>query len=142
MSSKDKKDPFLSNVFKDGVTVEEMQNFARKYMTEIFIIIAIIIAAISSAFDFFTGPSSSLMFAAIGAILSIGLPSKVQSWLRKIFQFIFNQEKITQIIINVVRIVIAIFLPLITFLELGLLAGVAFHSFFKESAKKSENEEL
>ena len=43
----------MAEKLKEGVTVEELEKFARKYTTEVFIVFAIIIAAISSSFSFF-----------------------------------------------------------------------------------------
>ncbi|MBN2479890.1 MAG: hypothetical protein JXA94_06650 [Parachlamydiales bacterium] len=125
---------------KEGVSVEELEKLARKYTTEVFLILSIIIAAISSAFGFFTGPSWSLFFAGIGAIVSIAIPEKTEGALRKLIMIAFKKDKSTEIVVGIVRIVIAIFVPFITFAEIGLLAGQAFHLLSKKDVKKEEEE--
>lgn len=131
----------MSEKIKEGVSVQEIENFARKHLTEVLLILAIIIATISSMFNFFTSASWSILFAGIGAIISIALPEKIEAFQRAIFKFAFKQEKTTQIIIGSVRIILAIFLPLVLFAELGLLAGTAFHYLIKTSPEAHKGEE-
>ncbi len=121
----------LTEKFKEGVSVEELEKFARKYTSEVFLIVAIIIAAISSAFGFFTGPSWSIFFAAICAIISIAIPTKIEPMMKKIVSIAYKKEKSTEIVVGVIRLVIAIFIPFILFAELGFLAGLAFHNIAK-----------
>lgn len=127
----DEKKTFTSKV-KDGVSVEELETFARKYTTEVFLILAIIIAAISSIFNFFTEPGWSLSFTGIGAILSIAFPEPVVKIQKKIFALISKQEKAIQITIGVIRLIIALFIPFILFAEIGFLAGLGFHYYTKD----------
>lgn len=126
----DDKKPFSSKL-KEGVSVEELETFARKYTTEVFLILAIIIATISSIFNFFTGPGWSLSFAGIGAILSIAFPEAVVKIQRKVLELTSKQEKAAQISIGVIRLIIALFIPFILFAEIGFLAGLGFHRYTK-----------
>ena len=128
----------MGDKFKEGVSVQELENFARKYTTEVFLILALIIAAISSILDFFTGPSWSIGVVALGAIISIAFPEKVISVQKKLFKFLSRPEKTTQYIVGGVRLVLAIFLPFILFAEVGLLAGIAFHNIPKHLLHKKE----
>ena len=121
----------LSEKIKEGVSVQELENYARKYTTEVFLIVAIIIAAISSAFGFFTGPSWSIFFAALCAIISIAIPTKIEPIMKKVIHIAFKKEKSTEIIVGIIRVVVAIFIPFILFAEIGLLAGLAFHNVSK-----------
>ncbi|OGN62094.1 MAG: hypothetical protein A3F40_01220 [Chlamydiae bacterium RIFCSPHIGHO2_12_FULL_27_8] len=116
---------------KDGVSVEEIEKFARKYTTEMFLILSLIIATISSIFGFFTGPSWSIFFAGLLAIIGIAMPIPVGKLLKKLLKLQMNSEKSTTIVIGIVRLVLSIFIPFILFAELGLLAGHAFHSITK-----------
>ena len=59
------KDKFTDKL-KEGVSVQELEEFARKHTTEVFSVLAIIVGAISSAFDFFTGPGWTIVFTALG----------------------------------------------------------------------------
>ena len=57
----------FSEKLKEGVTVKEIEEFARNHTMEVFSVLAIIIATITSCWDYFTGPGLSLFFAALGA---------------------------------------------------------------------------
>lgn len=127
MAKKDK----ISDKIKEGVSVEEIEQFSRKYTAEIFSAIAIIIATISSIFDFFTGPGWSLLLAGLGAVIGIIFPYPVENFLAKCYSFVQKQEKSTQIIIGVVRIIIALFIPFVIFAIMGLLAGSSYHEHMK-----------
>ena len=146
----DKKDngPSLGSKIKEGLSVEEIESFARKHLTEVFIILAIIIATISSVFDFFTGSGLSLTLAALTAIISLAFPEQMQKFQKKMVHFFIKQEKTTQIIVGIVRLVIAVFLPFIIFIEVGFLAGIGFHMLGqgaiiqpKEKPKKNPSDE-
>lgn len=135
----DKHDnPSMKDKLKEGISVEEIETFARKHLSEMFLILAVIIATISSIFDFFTGSSLSILLAGLGAIVSIGIPTNTLKIQKRLFSFLGKQEKSIQIIIGIVRLVIAIFIPFVVFLELGLLSGVAFHSLFRHQMKKEK----
>ncbi len=123
----------LSSKIKEGVSVEELETFARKYTTEVFLILAIIIASISSIFNFFTGPGWSLSLAGIGAILSIAFPEVVVRFQKKFFELISKQEKSLQITIGIARLILALFLPFVLFAEIGFLAGLGFHRYTKHT---------
>ena len=131
----------MTDKFKEGVSVKEIEGFARKYTNEAFLILAIIIATISSVFDFFSGPSLTIILAGLGAILSIAFPEKVIKIEKMIFKFLSKQEKTTQIVVGIVRIVLAVFIPFIIFAELGVLAGIAFHNIPKHLLKEEAPEE-
>lgn len=116
-----------NKILKDGVSVQEIENFARKYTNEVFSILALIVATISSVFDFFTGAGWSVVFAGIFAILAIIFPNQIERGLKKMYKVLSRDEKSTQIILGIVRIVIALFLPFILFGFLGLLSGISYH---------------
>lgn len=118
----------VTEKIKEGVSVEEIEKFARKYTNEVFLILSLIIATISSIFGFFLGHIWSLLFAGLFAIIGIALPAQVGKFLKKTLQWQNKAEKTTIIIIGIVRIIFGIFIPFVLFAELGLLAGYAFHS--------------
>jgi hypothetical protein len=136
--AKDKKDKESLNI-KDGVSVHEIEGFVKKHLAESFIVLAVIIGTISSVFDFFTRPSWSLIFAGIGAIVSIIFPEKISELMEKCSCFLKKQEKASQIVIGIVRIVLAIFIPFVIFAEIGLLAGCKFSSCYKCLVKPSND---
>ncbi|NGX51788.1 MAG: hypothetical protein KR126chlam5_00075 [Candidatus Anoxychlamydiales bacterium] len=131
----------VTEKIKEGVSVEEIEKFARKYTNEVFLILALIIATISSVFGFFTGPNWSLILAGLLAIIGIALPVQVGKFLKKLLKFQATAPKTTIIIIGVVRIVLAVFVPLILFAEIGLLAGYSFHTTTRELHGDEEHSE-
>ena len=122
----------VTEKIKEGVSVEEIEKFARKYTNEVFLILALIVATISSIFGFFTGPIWSLFFAGLLAIIAIAIPGPVGKILKKLLKWQAKSEKTTIIIVGIVRIIFGIFVPFIIFAELGLLAGYSFHTTTKE----------
>ncbi len=128
----------LMDKLKEGVSVQEVEDFARKYAVEVISVAAIVIGAISSIFDFFTGPGLSVFFTAVGAILGIFFPVPVEKGLKRIYVFTFKQEKNTQLILGAVKIVVAIFIPFLIFGLLGLLAGTAYHYYVRHAQSNKE----
>lgn len=129
----------FSDHLKDGISVRDIEEFARKHTTEVFGILAIVIGSISSAFDFFTGPGLSLFLLMVGSILSLVFPAQVERNLKQLFNFLSKQDKTTEMIIGCVEIVIAIFVPFLIFGLLGLLAGTSFHFYIRHAQIVSEN---
>ncbi len=109
------------NKLKEGVSVKEIEAFARKHRFEVFFCLAFIFACFFS-FVFF-GPGWSIFLAGIGGILGVIMPARIELLTKKISQFIFKQEKTTQIVLGVVGLVVSIILPPIIFLLLGLHGG-------------------
>ena len=132
------KNNFIDKL-KDGVSVQEMEDFARKHTIEVFMVLAILIGAISSMYDFFTGPKMTIVFLSAVAILSIFFSAPVERGLKQLHSFLFKQEKMTQIIIGVVKIVIALFIPFVLFGLLGLLAGTSYHYYSRHAQITTES---
>ena len=128
----------LMDKFKEGVSVQEMEDFARKYTMEVFTVLAIVIGSISSMYDFFTGPKLTIAFVAIGIILGIFFPAPVEKGLKQFYSFSYKQEKMTQMILGIVKIVVAIFIPFILFGGVGLLAGTSYHFYTRHAQLMGE----
>ena len=110
---------------KDGMTVQEIENFGKKFGFEIAFLIFFILA---SFFTFvFFGPSWSIYLAGLGGALGVWLPVKIEKFIRSVFRFIFKQEKITQVILAVVGVIVSFFLPPLIFFMLGLAGGTGLH---------------
>lgn len=124
---------------KEGVSVQEIQGFAGKHTTEVFSILALIIAAVSSGFDYFTGPKMTLFFLTVGMLVAIFLPVTVEKWLKHLYSFTFKQEKMTEIILGVVKIIVAIFIPFLYFGLVGLLAGSSYRYYVRHAQIMTEN---
>ena len=124
---------------KEGVSVQEIEDFARKHTTEVFSVLALIIGAISSTFDFFTGPGWTIIFTALGAIAGVFFPAPVEKILKQLYSFTLKQEKTTEMILGGVKIIIAIFIPFIYFGLIGLLAGTSYHYYLRHAQVVNEN---
>ncbi|PIS03300.1 MAG: hypothetical protein COT85_01060 [Chlamydiae bacterium CG10_big_fil_rev_8_21_14_0_10_42_34] len=129
----------LFEKIKDGVSVQEMEDFARKYTVEVFSVFAIAFGAISSMYDFFTGPKLTIFFVALGVIMGIFFPVPVEKGLKQFYNFTFKQEKMTQLIIGCVKIIVGLFIPFVLFGFLGLLAGTSYHYYTRQSQVINKN---
>jgi len=129
----------FSEKLKEGISVREIEEFARHHTIEAFSILAIIIATITSCWDYFTGPRLSIFFAALGAIVTILFPVPIERYLKQLYSFTLKQEKSTQMIIGVVKIIVAIFIPFVLFGLIGLLAGSSYHYYIRHAQIMSEN---
>ena len=124
---------------KEGVSVKEIEDFARNHTIEVFSVLAIIIATITSCWDFFTGPKIAIFFTALGAVVSILFPVSIERGLKQLYNFSLKQEKSTQLILGAVKIVVAIFIPFILFAIVGLLAGSSYHYYIRHAQIVKEN---
>ena len=131
----------ISDKIKEGVSVHEIETFARKYTVESFIILAIIIASISGSLGFFYHAGWCVALAGLGAVVSIAFPEKIVKFEGFLFKFLKRQEKVAQIAIGLVQIVVALFIPFRGFAQLGLLAGITFHHFSSQPRIKNKAEE-
>lgn len=124
---------------KEGVSVQEVEEFAHKYTAEVFSVLTILVASISSMYDFFTGPKMTIAFAAIGMIMGIFFPAAAEKGLKQLYSFTSKQEKMTQMILGLVKIVVALFIPFVVFGFVGLLAGTSYHFYTRHAQIMSEN---
>lgn len=124
---------------KEGVSVQEVEDFARKYTTEVFSVLAIVVGSISSMYDFFTGPKMTIIFIAIGVIAGIFFPAPVEKGLKQFYSFSYKQEKTTQMILGLVKVVVGLFIPFILFGFMGLLAGTSYHYYTRHAQIMSDN---
>ncbi len=109
------------NKLKEGVSIKEIEGFGKKYRFEIFFLAYFILA---SFFTFlFFGASWSIYLAGLGGILGVFLPRKLEKASQACFRFVFKQERITQIILGIVGVIVSIFLPPLIFFMLGLMGG-------------------
>lgn len=129
----------LMDKIKEGVSVQEVEDFARKYTMEVFSVLAIVIASISGMYDFFTGAKMTISFTAIGTILGIFFPVPVEKGLKQFYSFAYKQEKTTQLVLGCVKIVVGLFIPFVIFGALGLLAGTSYHYYTRHAQIMGDN---
>jgi len=115
----------MANKLKEGVTVKELEGFAKKHRFEMFFC-ALFIFTCFFSFVFF-GPGWAVVLGSIGGIIGTLIPAKIESFSKSVFRFVFKQETTTQLILGAVALIIAIFLPPLIFLLVGLHAGKHMH---------------
>ena len=113
------------NKLKDGVSIKEIEAFTKKHRFEVILCAAFILACLFSFVMWGTG--KSIIAATLGSVGGILLSARVEAYSKKAFHFIFNQEKTTQLVLGGVFLVLAIFLPPLYFLLLGLHGGKSIH---------------
>ncbi len=123
----------FSEKLKSSVSVQEIENFTRKHLTEMIAVAALIIGAISSSWDFFVGPRLTILFFTLGAVMGIFFPTQVERGLHRVYGFASKQETTTQLVLGAVKIVVAIFIPFVLFGVFGLLAGTAYHYYTRHA---------
>ena len=109
----------------EGISVQELENFGKKYRFEIFFVIYFLLASLMTFFFF--GAVWSIYLGGLGGILGVWLSTKIEKSLKAGFNFVFKQDQTTQIILAVVGVVISFFLSPLIFLILGLAGGSAIH---------------
>lgn len=102
----------------EGVSVKEIENFAKKHRYEVFLCLAFLLSGIFGSAIY----SMMWMISAtvIGGVIGVLLAQKVANLSKSIMQFIFKQETTTQLVLGIVLLIVAIFLAPLIFL---LLAG-------------------
>jgi hypothetical protein len=119
---------------KKGVSVKEIEEFTKKHRYEVFFCALFVLACIFSFVGHF-GSGWSIFFAMGGAVVGTIFPSKSDSFLKTVFKFIFKQEKTLQIVLGAVSLLLAIFMPFIVFLIVGLIAGRMMNMMATDSTK-------
>ncbi len=109
---------------KEGVSVKEIEEFAKKHRFEVFFCLMFIFACVFGIFGTFK-PGWSIFLGAAGAVLSVLLPAKMDQLLKKTFQFVIKQDKTIQIVFGVVTLVLACIVPFVIFFILGAAGGRA-----------------
>jgi hypothetical protein len=106
---------------KEGMSVKEIESFAKKHRYELFFCLAFLLSCFFSFVMF--GPGWALIAAAVGAIIGTLLSGKVMYMCKSVLHFIFKQESTTQLILGIVFLILSIVIPPLIFLIMGLHAG-------------------
>lgn len=125
---------------KEAMTVQEIEDVAKKYRFELFFCLSFILASLFTSSFFGTG--WSIFLAALGGILGVWFPAKIEKFFAASFQFLFHQEKVTQIVLGVVGLILSVFLPPLIFLLLGLMGGKGIYSDVLKTEKTTLKEDL
>jgi len=109
------------NKLKEGVSVKELEDFAKKHRFEVFFCLAFVFACIFSS-TFFS-QWWSIIAISVGGVVGVLTPGKIEHFAKSVFHFIFKQEQVTQLILGIVGLLISILLSPFIFLLMGLHAG-------------------
>ncbi len=110
---------------KDGVSVKELEIFAKKYRFEVFLCLFFLLAGIFGCILWH--PGWSVLLVGAGGIIGSLIPQKIGQISRKLLGFVFRQDRNTQIIIAAIALILAIFVPPLVYLLFGLHAGKSMH---------------
>jgi membrane associated rhomboid family serine protease len=121
---------------KEGVSVKEIETFARRHRFEVFFSLLFVVSCLFSFLMW--GTAWAVVAGAVGAILGVLLSGKVLHFSKVILQFIFKQEKTTQIVLGIVALILAIVIPPLIFLILGLHGGKDIHHWAVEISASLE----
>jgi hypothetical protein len=110
---------------KSGFTVQELEHIAKKYRFEVFFCAAFVLSALFS--KIFNVAGFSILLTAIGGVVGMVFPSKTQAIIGQMLEFTCKQERVTQIVIGVVLIILSIVIAPVIFLLIGAICGKAIH---------------
>jgi hypothetical protein len=119
---------------KDGVSVKELEEFAKKHRFEVFFCLLFLLACIFGLVGMFR-PGWSIFLAMVGGALGVILPMKMDQLLKSTFHFVFKQDKTLLIVLGVVALLIACILPFIVFLLVGAAGGRAMHQMASDASR-------
>ncbi len=120
---------------KKGVSVKEIEEFTKKHRYEVFFCVLFLLSCIFGIVGYFK-PAWNIFCAMAGGILGVIFPNKVESSLKVVFNFVFGQEKTIQIVLGVVGIILAVFIPFVIFLAIGLIGGRTMNIMAMDSSRK------
>jgi uncharacterized membrane protein len=122
----------MSSKKDEGISVKEIEEFAKKNKFPVAIALGVFLACLFSILLMMT--KLSIVILAAGALAGIFIPGKVSFAAKKLYSFIVKQEKTTQIVIGIVFLILAIFFPPAIFLLMGLHAGKDIRHLMMEEA--------
>lgn len=111
---------------KEGVSVKEIEEFAKKHRFEVFFCLMFLLACIFGLVGMFR-PGWNILLGMVGGALGVILPLKMDQLLKSTFHFVFKQDKTILIILGVVGLLLACIFPFIIFLIVGVAGGRAMH---------------
>jgi len=120
---------------KEGVSVKEIEQFAKNHRFEVFFCLMFALACIFGLLGSFR-PGWSIFLGMVGAIAGILMPTKTGPLVEKVFRFLFKQETTIQFVFGIVGLVLAAVVPFVVFLLVGLVAGRSIHHMLTGAAPR------
>lgn len=121
-----------NNRKKEGVSVKEIEEFAKKNKFEVFFCLMFVLASIFGLFGFFKSGWNIVAMSA-GGILSVLFPMRVDIILRKMLSFLFKHDITMQLVLGIVSLVLTVCFPFAVFFLIGLFGGKAMYRQAMES---------
>lgn len=122
---------------KEGVSVKEIESYVKKHRFEVFLCAGFFLASFFSFLSYFS-PGWSIIAAGVGAIVGALFSGKVAHLSKMAMGFLFKQEGTTQLILGIVFLIIAVFIPWIIFLKIGLHGGKDIYHFAVEISSQNK----
>lgn len=119
---------------KEGVSVKEIEEFAKRHRFEVFFCLMFLLACIFGLVGMFR-PGWSILLAMAGGALGVIFPVKIDGLLKKTFHFVFKQDKTILIVLGVVALLLACILPFVIFLLVGAAGGRAMHQMATDASR-------
>lgn len=111
---------------KEGVSVKEIEEFAKKHRFEVFFCLMFLFACVFGLVGMFR-PGWSILLGMVGGALGVIFPVKMDQLLKSVFSFAFKQDKTVLIVLGVVSLLISCIFPFVVFLIVGVAGGRAMH---------------
>lgn len=114
--------------------MSEIRKFGRRHIWEVLSTIAIIVAGISAWGHFFYGNINwSIWTLAAGAIATIFYPWRIDSLLKRTYTWKIGKSRSWGLILEGIKIAIALFVPYIYFAWIGMMAGSSIHYYIRHA---------
>jgi len=111
---------------KKGLSIKELEGFAKKHHFEVFFCLFFFLAGVFGLLLW--SPAWSVILGTIGAIVGTLFPAKMHQMSHSLMGFVFRQDRNTQLILAAIALVLAVFIPPLVFLLIGLHAGKSMHA--------------
>lgn len=125
------------NKNKEGLSVNELQGFVKKYRFEVFLVAMFVLAGIFGMGLIWT-PFWSVLFATIGGVVGALLPQMILKMSHSVLGFLLKQDPNTQMILAGVILVLSILVCPLVFLLAGLHAGKTLHMTIVEMSSQGK----
>lgn len=113
-----------SNEQRKGFTVSELEGTAKKYASEIGLAVIFIVSAIFTLIWSGAMMVWAILLCMILGVIGAVIPDSMTVGINKSIDFIYK-EKIVLIVTGIVLLIIGIFIPVLIFALVGLIAGGA-----------------
>lgn len=113
-----------------------LERFANRHLVETLTWGAFVLSIFSAWSGLFIGTLGwCLLFLIAGVGVGVFFPRNVDHVLKKIYSFSGSSKQLTPIVAEVIKIIVALFLPFIYLGFAGVMAGTAFEYYIHDSKK-------